>query len=78
MIYGSYIRQGEKNIFNSLSKLYMISNMNGKDLTMELNGQPHLNAAFLPRQKPLSFLLNQTKVKPDFVDNTLQIRIDRN
>ena len=76
MAYGSYIRKDGQTICNSLSKFYMIARKNGDNIDMILQGQPLINASFYAEKKPASFILNHKAVKPNYLQNQLEIRIE--
>jgi oligo-alginate lyase len=78
MAYGSYIRKGEKTIFSSLSKTYLIANQEESKLNMELKGQALINATFNIDQKLSKFILNQKQQIPNLDGNALKIKIESN
>jgi hypothetical protein len=75
MAYGSYIRKDGQTVFNSLSKLYMIARKKDNNLDMVLQGQPLINASFYADKKLGSFILNHKPIKPNYLQNQLEIRI---
>ncbi|MFD1818971.1 protein of unknown function [Pseudarcicella hirudinis] len=75
--YGSYIRKDGQLLFNSLSKLFLISNRENGRQDLLLQGQPLINAEFFVSPKTGKFFLNHQEAKPALKDQKWQIHIGK-
>lgn len=73
--YGSYVRKGESPIFNSLSKLYVISEGNGSEQAIWMEGQPVMNAEFGFIPQPQQVKLNGERSEFEYRENKLSISV---
>jgi hypothetical protein len=60
---GSYLRRDDRVIVDSLSKLFMTESMDGKKISLLLEGQPDINVAIHSKQKPGPIELNGVSVE---------------
>jgi oligo-alginate lyase len=56
---GSYLRRDDKVVLDSLSKLFLVAERSGADLSVLLQGQPTINAYFRSAQPPETLVVNQ-------------------
>lgn len=74
--YGSALRRNNVSYFTSLSKLNFVSKKDGKNMQLEIDGQPLINAAFYVQSKPTSITVNGQKVNTEYTEEQLTIKID--
>ncbi len=67
---GSYLRRNGKVYLDSLSKVFMTESNDGKKVTLQLQGQPYIDAAIYSKQKPASVELNGTSADPPYDPST--------
>lgn len=72
--YGSALRRGATSYFASLSKLFVIQKVEGKQMKLWVEGQPKVNASFGHVNRPASLEVNGKAVAVDYKQSMLKVR----
>ncbi|AWK06269.1 heparinase [Flavobacterium crocinum] len=76
IIYGSALRRDNKAYFGSLSKLNMIQKLEGKTMSVNIDGQPLINASFYAPKQLDTLLVNGVKSTFDLDGEYLSVKLD--
>ncbi|MCF0185169.1 MAG: heparinase II/III-family protein [Bacteroidaceae bacterium] len=75
VVHGSALRKDDKSIFSSLSKLNFLAQEKGNSLDIQINGQPRINASYMPQRQASVIKVNGEKANLRMNDNRYQIKL---
>ncbi len=75
---GSYLRRDGKIILDSLSKVFMVSEVTDTGVDVLLQGQPYVNAYLRVNKKPVKVTLNHSIISPEYnnENQTITLRLN--
>jgi len=73
---GSYLRKNDKIILHSLSKVFIYAAKEGKNIKVNLQGQPLIHASLRMAEKPQQVILNNQKIQPVYNSEKKLVLLD--
>lgn len=72
--YGSALRRGTVSYFSSLSKLFVLSHREGRNLDLRIDGQPRVNTEIRTAKRPSALTVNGKSMPVSYKNSSLKVK----